>query len=69
METSNGGGFMNYPLALYIATCVMQFIILTNITIFNGQWDGITMWLCTGMFIFSTAIFISSRSNKRSSNE
>ncbi|GAB0168027.1 hypothetical protein LSPCS325_14640 [Lysinibacillus sp. CTST325] len=60
---------MNYPLALYITICVMQFIVLTNITIFNGQWNGITMWLCTGIFIISTAVFISSRSIKRSSNE
>ncbi|PJO45027.1 hypothetical protein [Lysinibacillus xylanilyticus] len=61
---------MNYPLALYLATCFMQFIILINITLFNSQWDGITMWLCTGIFIFSTAVFVSSKSNKRrSSNE
>ncbi|KMY32283.1 hypothetical protein ACZ11_09055 [Lysinibacillus xylanilyticus] len=61
---------MNYPLALYLATCFMQFIILINITLFNSQWDGMTMWLCTGIFIFSTAIFVSSKSNKRrSSNE
>ncbi|MEY9976513.1 hypothetical protein [Lysinibacillus sp. RC79] len=60
---------MNYPLALYLATCVMQFIILINVTIFNSQWNGIMMWLCTGIFIFSTAVFIASRSNKRSSNE
>ncbi|WP_285396907.1 hypothetical protein [Lysinibacillus sp. fls2-241-R2A-57] len=60
---------MNYSLALYIATCIMQFIILTNITLLNSQWNGIMMWLCTGIFIFSTAVFISSKSNKRGSNE
>ncbi|MFJ6266394.1 hypothetical protein [Lysinibacillus xylanilyticus] len=59
---------MNYPLALYIATCFMQFIILINITLFNGQWNGITMWLCTGIFIFSTAVFVSRKSNKRRSS-
>ncbi|MGE7947074.1 hypothetical protein [Lysinibacillus sp. NPDC093688] len=59
---------MNHSLVLYIATCIMQLIILTNITLLNGQWNGITMWLCTGIFMFSSAIFALSRLYKKSSN-
>jgi len=56
---------MNHSLVLYIAICIMQLIILTNITLLNGQWNGITLWLCTGIFIFSSAIFALSRLNKQ----
>ncbi len=42
----------------------MQIIILTNITLFGGQWNGITMWLCTAIFIFSSTVFGLSRKNK-----
>lgn len=44
-----------------ISICLIQFCILTNITLLNGEWDGITMWVCTGIFIFSCAVFGSSR--------
>lgn len=44
---------------LYISICLMHFVILSNITIFNGEWNGITMWLCTGIFLVATALFIS----------
>lgn len=44
---------------LYISICLMQIVILSNITIFDGEWNGITMWLCTGIFIVATALFIS----------
>ena len=45
----------------FILICLMQLCILTNVTLLNGEWNGITMWLCTGIFIFSCAIFASSR--------
>ena len=55
---------MRHNLILYISICLMQVIILTNITLFDGQWNGITMWLCTAIFIFSSTIFGLSRNNK-----
>lgn len=65
----SGGVDMNHSLVLYIANCLMQLIILTNITLLNGQWDGIALWLCTGIFIFSSAIFALSRLDKKISND
>lgn len=44
---------------LYISICLMQIIILSNITIFDGEWNGITMWLCTGIFLVATVLFAS----------
>ena len=52
---------MKHSLILFISICLMQLCILTNVTLLNGEWNGITMWLCTGIFIFSCAIFSSSR--------
>ena len=48
---------MTYNLVLFISICLMQIIILTNITLFDGQLNGITMWLCTAIFIFSATVF------------
>jgi len=48
---------MTYNLVLFISICLMQIIILTNITLFDGQLSGITMWLCTAIFIFSATVF------------
>ena len=55
---------MRYNLVLYISICLMQVIILTNITLFDGQWNGITMWFCTAVFIFSSTVFGLSRKDK-----
>lgn len=52
---------MKHTTILFILICLMQFCILTNITLLNGEWNGITMWVCTGIFIFSCAVFGSSR--------
>ena len=52
---------MKHSLILFIAICLMQLCVLTNITLLNGEWDGITLWLCTGIFIFACAIFGLSR--------
>ena len=32
---------MRHNLVLYISVCLMQVIILSNITLFDGQWNGI----------------------------
>lgn len=59
---------MKHSLILFISICLMQLCILTNVTLLNGEWNGITMWLCTGIFIFSCAIFASSRIDKSKKN-
>ena len=59
---------MRYNLVLYISICLMQVIILTNITLFDGQLNGITMWLCTAIFIFTSTVFGLSRKNNKNSS-
>ncbi len=45
--------------------CLMFFIILTNITLLNGEWNGITMFLCMTLFVFSSVIFGFSRKEEK----
>ncbi|MFJ7666406.1 hypothetical protein ACIQXI_04820 [Lysinibacillus sp. NPDC097195] len=52
---------MKHSLVLFISICLMQICILTNITLLKGEWDGITLWLCTAIFIFASTIFGFSR--------
>ncbi|WP_192797420.1 hypothetical protein [Psychrobacillus glaciei] len=49
---------------LYIIIVFMQFITLTNITLFNGEWNGIAMWFSTGLFIAGTAFYLLNRKQK-----
>jgi len=37
---------------------IMHFINLSNITLFDGKWNGIAMWVNTGLFIVAIAIFL-----------
>ncbi|MEK8198081.1 hypothetical protein [Lysinibacillus sp. FSL M8-0134] len=48
---------MKYTIMLYIAICMMQIIILTNITIAKGAYNGLAMWLCTTVFVFASTMF------------
>jgi len=50
---------------LYIAICIMQITLLVNFTIAKGTWNGLTMWLCTAVFVFATAIFGLSRGRRK----
>lgn len=59
---------MNHSLILYISICLLQLIILTNITLLNSKWDGIMLWLCTAIFIFASTIFGLSRLNKKNTS-
>lgn len=56
---------MKYNFILFILICLMQLVILTNITLFDGDLNGITLWLCTAIFIASTTVFGLSRKNKK----
>jgi hypothetical protein len=46
---------------LYVILIAIFLVNLTNITLFNGEWNGIAMWLSTGLFIAGTAYFFMSR--------
>lgn len=46
---------------LYIILAAIFFVNLTNMTLFNNEWNGIAMWLNTGLFVAGTAYFLSSR--------
>ena len=59
---------MKHSFILFIAICLMQFCILTNITLLDGEWNGITMWVCTGIFIFACTIFGFSRKDSAKNN-
>lgn len=61
---ANGGASMKYTIMLYIAICMMQIIILANITIAKGAYNGLAMWLCTAVFVFASTIFGLSRQRK-----
>lgn len=54
---ANGGASLKYTSLLYIAIWLMQIIILANITIAKGAYDGLTMWLCTAVFVCASAMF------------
>ena len=67
-KKGKGGILLNYSLILYISICFMQLIILTNVTLLNNEWDGIMMWFCTAVFIFSSTIYGLSRQNKKNTS-
>jgi hypothetical protein len=46
---------------IYIFFVLIHFINFTNITLFNGEWNGITMWFSTGLFIAGTAYYFLDR--------
>ncbi|WP_017380031.1 hypothetical protein [Paenisporosarcina sp. TG-14] len=56
MKTSTG---------LLILIVVMHLITLTNITLFNGDWNGIVLWLNTGLFIAAIAFYSLSKTKKQ----
>lgn len=56
-------------IGLYIILLSLYFVNLTNITLFNGKWDGIGIWLNTGLFIAGTAYFLMSRETTRKNSE
>ncbi|ARD48291.1 hypothetical protein SporoP37_09045 [Sporosarcina sp. P37] len=53
---------------LYIILCSIFLVNLTNITLFNGDWNGIAMWLSTGLFIAGTAYYLLSRNTVTKKN-
>ncbi|WP_198166203.1 MULTISPECIES: hypothetical protein [Sporosarcina] len=52
---------MKEIMGLYVILIAIYFVNLTNITLFNAEWNGIAMWLSTGLFIAGTAYYLMSR--------
>ncbi len=50
---------------LLILIILMHFITLTNITIFNGDWNGIALWVSTGLFIAAIAFYFMGRTKNQ----
>ena len=50
---------------LYIAFITMYLVNLTNITMFEGEMNGIVMWLNTGLFIAGTTFYVLNRKGER----
>lgn len=43
---------------LYIVIVFMQIVVLTNVTLFDSKWNGIMMFICTGLFILGTYFYV-----------
>lgn len=52
---------MKKIIGLYVILVAMFLVNLTNITLFSGEWNGIAMWVSTGLFIAGTAYFLMSK--------
>ncbi|MDS9472067.1 hypothetical protein [Sporosarcina pasteurii] len=46
---------------LFIIMALIHLIWLTNITLLKSEYNGIAMWLSTGLFIAGTAFYIANR--------
>jgi len=52
---------MRYVNGLYMTLTLMMFIIIVNTNIFDGEYSGIALYLCLGLFIVGTAFFIGAK--------
>ena len=51
--------------AMLCLAALMQFVILMNVTIFDGDLDGIMMWLTTGLFLGICIVYTSEKLKKK----
>lgn len=49
---------------LYILFALMHLVWLTNVYLLENEWNGIAMWLSTGLFIAGTAFYLVNRKSK-----
>jgi len=56
---------MKTTTGLYLFFIAIHFVNLTNLTLFKGEWNGIAMWLNTGLFIAGTAYYLLNRNADR----
>ncbi|ARF16145.1 hypothetical protein CSV61_08890 [Sporosarcina sp. P3] len=50
---------------LYFFFIAIHLVNLANITLSKGEWNGITMWVSTGLFIAGTAYYSFNKSANR----
>ncbi|HLR11803.1 MAG TPA: hypothetical protein VK120_10450 [Sporosarcina sp.] len=55
-------------MGLYIILAAIYFVNLSNITLFDGAWDGIAMLCNTGLFIAGTGYYLLSRNAIKKTN-
>lgn len=60
---------MKEIMELYVILIAIYFVNLTNITLFNAEWNGIAMWLSTGLFIAGTAYYLMSRESIKKNSD
>lgn len=58
-------GNLKTSTGLLILIVLMHLITLTNITLFNGNWNGIALWLSTGLFIAAIAFYLLDKRKKQ----
>ncbi|RNA66970.1 hypothetical protein [Alteribacter keqinensis] len=55
---------------LFAIVFLMHLVTLVNLTLFSGEWNGIALWLSTGLFIVAVYYFgIEFRVRKRLEKE
>ena len=60
---------MKFIKAMYVVMGLMLFVNLTNVTIFQNNYAGISLWICLILFILGTAFFINARQIHSKRNE
>lgn len=60
---------MKYILGMYVSLVLMMIAILVNTTIFDGEYYGISTFICLGIYIVGTACFINAKQLKVSDEE
>ena len=48
----------------YVLFSILFIVNLANLTLFKGEWNGITMWLSTGLFLIGTVYYVMSKTDK-----
>lgn len=50
---------------MFILAILMQITVLTNVTLFDGAFDGLMMFITTGLFLGICAVYGSLNLNKQ----
>lgn len=53
---------------LFILISLMHFAVLTNITLLDGAWNGITMMVCTGLFVIACWVYGMNKQEQKEKN-
>lgn len=53
---------------LFIVMSLMQFAVLTNITLFDGAWNGITMLVCTVLYVIACWVYGITKQQQKEKN-